>query len=151
MDYIKSLKQSEEFEFWLGADNEQIHYIEKELNVKLTKQYKKFLSQCGMCNFGDVNILGVAKDQNSITYSVVEVTEQIREEVNLPNDLIVVSYDVGEYLTLYKVSENQELEDNAIYGANVKYDDNEKMNIGKIEELFLSFEEYFEDFIELGS
>ncbi|HLW08594.1 MAG TPA: SMI1/KNR4 family protein [Marinilabiliaceae bacterium] len=151
MDYIKSLEQSEEFEYWLGADNEQIHYIEKELNVKLTKQYKKFLSQCGMCNFGDVNILGIAKDENNITYSVVEVTKQIREEVNLPNDLIVLSYEVGEYLTLYKVSENQELEDNAIYEANVKYDDDEKMSIGKIKKLFSSFEEYFKDFIELGS
>ena len=149
MNYIKNLKKSVEFEYWLGANNDQIHYIEKELNIKLPKQYKKFLSQCGMCNFGDVNILGIAKDENSITYPLVEVTKQMREEVNLPNDLIVLSYEVGEYLTLYKVSINQELEDNAIYGVNVKYD-YEKMNIGKIEELFSSFEEYFKDFIELG-
>ena len=85
------------------------------------------------------------------TYSVVEVTKQMRNEVNLSNDLIVLNYEVGEYLTLYKVSENQELEDNTIYGANVRYDDTEKMYIGKTEKLFSSFEEYFEDFIELGS
>ena len=96
MDYITRLKQKEEFEYWLGADNEQILYIENELNIKLPKQYKKFLSQCGMCNFGDVNILGIAKDENSVTYSVVEVTKQMRNEVNLSNDLIVLNYEVGE-------------------------------------------------------
>ena len=151
MDYITRLKQNKEFEYWLEADNEQILYIENELNIKLPKQYKKFLSQCGMCNYGDVNILGIAKDENSITYSVVEVTKQMRNEVNLSNDLIVLDYEVGEYLTLYKVSENQELEDNTIYGANVRYDDTEKMYIGRTEKLFSSFEECFEDFIELGS
>ncbi len=75
MDYITRLKQKEEFEYWLGADNEQILYVENELNIKLPKQYKHFLSQCGMCNLGDVNILGIAKDEYSVTYSVVEVTK----------------------------------------------------------------------------
>ena len=37
MDYITRLKQKEEFEYWLGADNEQILYIENELNIKLPK------------------------------------------------------------------------------------------------------------------
>lgn len=151
MDYITGLKQNEEFEYWLGADNEQILYVENELNIKLPKQYKHFLSQCGMCNFGDINILEIAKDEYSVTYSVVEVTKQMRNEVNLSNDLIVLNYEVGEYLTLYKVSENQELEDNTIYGANVIYGETEKLYIGKTEKLFSSFEEYFEDFIELGS
>ena len=41
MDYITRLKQKEEFEYWLGADNEQILYIENELNIKLPKQYKR--------------------------------------------------------------------------------------------------------------
>ena len=49
MDYITRLKQKEEFEYWLGADNEQILYVENELNIKLPKQYKHFLSQCSMC------------------------------------------------------------------------------------------------------
>ena len=151
MDYITRLKQKEEFEYWLGADNEQILYIENELNIKLPKQYKKFLSQCGMCNLGDVNILVIEKYDKIVTYSVVEVTKQMRNEVYLSNDLIVLNYEVGEYLTLYKVSENQESEDNTIYGANVRYNDTEKMYIGKTEKLFSSFEEYFEDFIELGS
>lgn len=42
MDYITRLKQNEEFEYWLGADNEQILYVENELNIKLPKQYKHF-------------------------------------------------------------------------------------------------------------
>ncbi|MFK8280614.1 SMI1/KNR4 family protein [Capnocytophaga canimorsus] len=151
MDYITRLKQSEEFEHWLGADNEQILYVEKELKVKLPKQYKKYLSECGMCNFGDVNILGIAKDENNVTYSVVEVTKQMRKEVNLSNDFIVLNYEVGEYLTLYKISENQELEDSPIYGVNIKYDDTERISLGSTEKLFSSFEEYFEDFMELGN
>lgn len=38
MDYITKLKQNEEFEYWLGADNEQIFNVENELNIKLPKQ-----------------------------------------------------------------------------------------------------------------
>lgn len=37
MDYITRLKQKEEFEYWLGADNEQILYVESELNIKTPK------------------------------------------------------------------------------------------------------------------
>lgn len=151
MDYITKLKQNEEFEYWLGADNEQIFNVENELNIKLPKQYKMFLSQCGMCNFGDVNILGIAKDENSVSYSVVEVTKQMRNELNLSNNFIVLNYEVGEYLTLYKVSEKEELDDSTIYGVNVAYNGTEKMILGKPEKLFSSFEDYFEDFIELGS
>ena len=29
MDYLARLKESEEFEYWLGADKEQILYVEK--------------------------------------------------------------------------------------------------------------------------
>ena len=36
MDYLARLKQSEDFEYWLGADKEQILYVEKELNIKVT-------------------------------------------------------------------------------------------------------------------
>ncbi len=36
------------------------------------------------------------------------------------------------------------------YGANIEYDDTETLVVGKIEKLFSSFEEYFEDFIEFG-
>lgn len=88
-----------------------------------------------MYNFKDVNILGVAKDQNSVTYSVVEVTREIKKQLNLANDLIVIGYQLDEYLTLYKVSDNQELEDIRIYGVRVNYD-NGIMNIGEMEELF---------------
>lgn len=151
MDYLARLKENEEFEYWLGADKEQILYVEKELNIKLPKQYKFFLSQCGMCNFGDVSILGIAKDENTIKYSVVDVTKHLRNKINLSNDFIVLNYEIGEYLTLYKVSAEQELEDNPIYGAEIKYDGAEKIVLGKKEKIFSSFEDFFEDFIELGS
>lgn len=151
MDYLKKLKQNDEFEYWQGADNEQILYIEKKLNIKLPNQYKTFLSQCGMCNFGDVNIFGIANGKNKTTYSVVEMTKQMREKANLSKDFIVLSFEDGEYLILLKVSENQELEDSPVYGVEVEeYDASEKMKIGKLEKLFSSFKAYFEDFIELA-
>ena len=151
MDYITRLRQSEDFEYGLGADKEQILYVENELEIKLPKRYKIFLSQCGMCNFGDVNILGIAEDEHRVCYPVLEVTKHLRREVNLSNDFIVLHYEVGEYLTLYKVSEKQELADSAIYGAEVRFDSTEKLVLGKLEKLFSSFEEYFEDFTELSS
>ena len=104
-----------------------------------------------MCNIGDTNILGVAKDDDSLSYPVVEITKLMREETNLSEDFIVLSYEVGEYLTLYKISKSQELEDSTIYGVEVEYDDLGKLVIGNPKKIFSSFEEYFMDFLELGS
>jgi len=61
----------------------------------------------------------------------------MRNKINLSNDLIVLNYEIGEYLTLYKVSAEQELEDNPIYGAEIKYDGAEKIVLGKKEKILL--------------
>jgi len=150
MDYIKALKQNEDFEYWIGVNDIEIAYAEKELGVIFPTQYKKFLSECGMCNFGDVNIIGIAKDTSKISYPIIELTKQIRNEIDIDDDFIVLSYDVGEYLTLYKVSKKEQIEDTFVFGTIVSYDENQKMKIGKMEKIFDSFEQYFEDFIELG-
>ena len=42
MDYITRLKQNEEFEYWLEADNEQILYIENELNLNSQSNTRNF-------------------------------------------------------------------------------------------------------------
>jgi hypothetical protein len=150
MNYIKALKQNEDFEYWIGANDVEIAHAERELGIIFPTQYKKFLSECGMCNFGDVNIIGIAKDANKISYPIVELTMQIRNEINIADDLIVLSYDVGEYLTLYKVSKKEQFEDAFVFGTTVSYDENQKMKIGKMDKIFDSFQQYFEDFIELG-
>ncbi len=79
----------------------RLNMQKKTLGVFFTVQYRKFLSECGMCNYSDVNICGIAKDKSKISYPIVDLTIQMRNEVNIPKDLIVLSYEVGEYLTLY--------------------------------------------------
>ncbi len=69
---------------------------------------------------------------------------------NLPKNFIVLDFEEEEYLTLYKVSENEKKEDHFIYGAEVRYDNDGKMKIGKLNKIFNSFEEFFEDFIKLA-
>jgi len=88
MNYINVLKQNEDFEYWIGADDTEITYAEKELGVVFPSQYKKFLSECGMCNFGDVNIIGIAKDTNKISYPIIELTKKIRNDINVADDLM---------------------------------------------------------------
>ena len=151
MSYIERLNQKEEFEHWQGASTQEILHIEKKLNVMLPRQYKKFLSECGMCNIGDTNILGVAKDETSLFYPVIDVTTEMREESNLSEEFIVISYEVGEYLTLYKISKTQELEDSAVYGVDIQYNDLGQMICERPQKLFASFKEYFIDFLELGA
>ena len=66
----------------------------------------------------------------------MDVTKHLRNKINLSNDFIVLNYEIGEYLTLYKVSAEQELEDNPIYGAEIKYDGAEKIVLGKKKKYF---------------
>lgn len=150
MNYLKELKQSEEFEYCDGASENEILFIENELNILLPNEYRKFLSQCGMCNFGDTRIEGVFKENGKISYPVVELTKQMREEANLPNDYIVLNYEPDEYITLYKASKDKKLNDAKVYGAEVFYNDDDSLKLGKIEEEFDDFQEYFEDFLDLA-
>ena len=104
MNYLKKLQQSDEFEYCEGATSEEIQIVETSLGVLLPKAYVKFLSECGSCNFGDTYINGVYKEDGTLSYPVVELTKQLREELNLPDDFIVLNYEIDEYLILYKVS-----------------------------------------------
>ena len=104
MNYLKRLKQSGEFEYSLGANAEEIKHIEEELGILLPEAYVNFLSECGSCNYGDVYINGIYKEKDTISYPVVELTKQLREELHLSEDFIVLHYEVDEFLTLYKVS-----------------------------------------------
>lgn len=151
MNYLKKLMTNEEFEYWQGAENTHIANIENQLNLKLPTAYKTFLLQCGMCNYGDVNILGVAKSESKCTYPVVEMTKQLREELGIADDFLVLSYEPDEYITLYKTSTTEELNDSAVYGASVYYDDDsDELEIDEIELIFSSFDEYFADFLTLA-
>ena len=148
--YLKRLKQSGEFEYSLGANAEEIKHIEEELGILLPEAYMDFLSECGSCNYGDVYINGIYKEKNSISYPVVELTKQLREDLHLSEDFIVLHYEVDEFLTLYKVSNKVRLKDAEVFEAEVYCNDKGNFEIDKPMPIFDSFEEYFEDFLDLA-
>ena len=150
MNYLKRLKQSGEFEYSLGANAEEIKHIEEELGILLPEAYMDFLSECGSCNYGDVYINGIYKEKDSISYPVVELTKQLREDLHLSEDFIVLHYEVDEFLTLYKVSNKIRLKDAMVFEAEVYYNDKRDFEIDKPTPIFDSFEEYFEDFLDLA-
>ena len=150
MNYLKRLKQSGEFEYSLGANAEEIKHIEEELGILLPEAYMDFLSECGSCNYGDVYINGIYKEKDSISYPIVELTKQLREDLHLSEDFIVLHYEVDEFLTLYKVSNKIRLKDAKVFEADVYYNDKGGFEIDKPTPMFDSFEEYFEDFLDLA-
>ena len=148
--YLKRLKQSGEFEYSLGANAEEIKHIEEELGILLPEAYMDFLSECGSCNYGDVYINGIYKEKDSISYPIVELTKQLREDLHLSEDFIVLHYEVDEFLTLYKVSNKIRLKDAEVFEADVYCNDKGAFEIDKPTPMFDSFEEYFEDFLDLA-
>ena len=150
MNYLKRLKQSGEFEYSLGANAEEIKHIEEELGILLPEAYMDFLSECGSCNYGDVYINGIYKEKDTISYPVVELTKQLREDLHLSEDFIVLHYEVDEFLTLYQVSNKIRLKDAKVFEAEVYYNDKGDFEIDKPTPMFDSFEEYFEDFLDLA-
>ena len=81
---------------------------------------------------------------------MVELTKQLREELNLPDDFIVLNYEIDEYLILYKVSKTDRLNDSKVYGAEIHCNKDGNFEMNKPTLLFNSFDEYFEDFLELA-
>ena len=150
MNYLKRLKQSGEFEYSLGANAEEIKHIEEELGILLPEAYMDFLSECGSCNYGDVYINGIYKEKDTISYPVVELTKQLREDLHLSEDFIVLHYEVDEFLTLYKVSNRVRLKNAEVFEAEVYCNDKGEFEIDKPTPIFDSFEEYFEDFLDLA-
>ncbi|MDO4881391.1 MAG: SMI1/KNR4 family protein [Capnocytophaga sp.] len=150
MNYLKELQQSDEFEYTEGATRQEIKFVEEALGVCLPEAYAKFLSECGSCNFGDTYINGIYKEEGNLSYPVVELTEQMREALDLSDDFIVLNYEADEYLTLYKVSKTELLKDAKVYGAEIHSNKNGDFYLHKPTVLFSSFEEYFEDFLLLA-
>ncbi|WP_454989694.1 SMI1/KNR4 family protein [Capnocytophaga sputigena] len=124
--------------------------VETSLGVLLPKAYVKFLNECGSCNFGDTYINGVYKEDGTLSYPVVELTKQLRDELNLPDDFLVLNYEIDEYLILYKVSKTDRLNDSKVYGAEIHCNKGNDFVMSKPTLLFNSFDEYFEDFLELA-
>lgn len=147
MEYLKLIQNKEDIIHWTGATEKEIEYAEKELGISFPLEYKTFLSQCGMCNWGDVCISGIAKDSDIISYPIIELTKEIQTEFQISMDWIVLSYEVGEYLILYKIPIDYNQEDSSIWGANV-YWENDIPHISKPMKLYDSFVDYFMEFLK---
>ena len=109
MEYLKLIEDKEGFVHWDGATEQEIEYAEQELGISFPLQYKTFLSQCGMCNWSDVCISGIAKDSEIISYPIIELTKEIQKQFQLSMDWIVLSYEVGEYLILSLIPQHFDL------------------------------------------
>ena len=60
-------------------------------------------------------------------------------------------YEIDEFLILYKVSKTVRLKDSKIFGAEIFCNEEETFEIDTPTPMFNSFNEYFEDFLELGN
>ena len=147
MAYLKFIEDKEGFVHWDGATEQEIEYAEQELGISFPLQYKTFLSQCGMCNWSDVCISGIAKDSEIISYPIIELTKEIQKQFQLSMDWIVLSYEVGEYLILYKIPVGNNLKDSSIWGADVYWED-DTPHMSKPVKLYDSFMDYFKEFLK---
>ena len=151
MNYLETLKNyPDEFEYGLGATKKEIQYAQHQLGIEFPVAYKKFLSQCGMCSYGDTHIDGILKLQNQLVYSVVENTLLLRGSAQLDLEFLVLDIQEQEYLILYKVGIDQELQDSGVYGAELRYQNDNSLTIGPLVKHFDSFKDYFNDFITLA-
>ncbi len=76
--------------------NELIKLAEEKLGVKFTGLYLDYLQTFGAGNFGAQEIYGIINDdfENSSVPDAIWYTLTERNEINLPNNLLVI-YDTG--------------------------------------------------------
>lgn len=79
-----------------GVSEEVVNKAEETLEAIFPKSYRDFLLRFGAGNFGFVDIYGLIDDDfyNSGIPDAVWYTLQLREEVNLPKNLVVI-HDTG--------------------------------------------------------
>ena len=66
----------------------------------------------------------------------MELTKQLRDDLHLSEDFIVLHYEVDEFLTLYKVSNGVRLKDAKVFEAEVYYNDKGDFEIDKPTPMF---------------
>jgi hypothetical protein len=149
MEFLEKLKEcSEAFEYCVGVNNDEIQFAEKQLGIIFPNIYKKFLLECGMVLFGDTHIEGIYKINGETYFPIIEITKLLRNEICLGKEFLVLQYEVDEYADIYKTS-NDGI-DLGIYGIEIKKDANNQNNIVSLIKKNDNFEDYFNDFIELG-
>ncbi len=79
-----------------GQSNELIKLAEERLGIKFTGLYLDYLQNFGAGNFGSQEIYGIINNnfENSSVPNGIWYTLTERDELNLPNDFLVI-YDTG--------------------------------------------------------
>lgn len=127
-----------------GVSDEIIKKCENILELKLPKEYKKYLSECGYIGFGDSILLGLdSDDENEERGTVLGDTLFARNEFSLEKEYIVIEYQDYENLYALKCSLSEELEDFSVYSFDINHD-NKLASPTKVSD---SFKEHFNFFV----
>ena len=121
----------------------------QEEKIRIQQEYENRLKDT-FHSVAESYFNGIYKEKDSISYPIVELTKQLRDDLHLSEDFIVLHYEVDEFLTLYKVSNGVRLKDAKVFEAEVFCNDKGEFEIDKPTPMFDSFEEYFEDFLDLA-
>ncbi|MGG6229988.1 MULTISPECIES: SMI1/KNR4 family protein [Tenacibaculum] len=147
MSYIDVIKNIEDDTFYSDGNVSGgiINECEKILGLKLPKEYKKYISECGYIGFGDSILLGLDSDgENEERGTVLGDTLFARDEFSLGGEFVVIEYQDYENLYALKCSLDEELEDSPIFSFDIKYD-NKLAEPVKVSD---SFKEHFKTFVD---
>ena len=84
---INVIEHLEDLRYLKGASSLEIENAEKELNLKFSVEYKKYLMEYGVISAKKVELTGIVK---SSRLNVVELTKSVRESKEIKQDLYVV-------------------------------------------------------------
>ncbi len=88
MEFIKKLKEFEDFVSAKGASDESIKQAEDSLGLAFAREYKNYLKECGIAAADGHEFTGIT---TSDRLSVVSVTRSVRNNMdNAPKGLYVV-------------------------------------------------------------
>lgn len=147
MSYIDIIKNIEDDTFYSdGNVSEQIiNECENILGLKLPKEYKKYISECGYIGFGDSILLGLDSDgENKERGTVLGDTLFARDEFSLGKEFVVIEYQDYENLYALKCSLDEELEDSSIFSFDISHND----KLSEPSKVSDSFKEHFKTFVE---
>lgn len=145
MNYIEYTKEQQEIdpdiEIFGGVNEEIIRQAENKLNILFPSEYVAFLKECGSCGYPDSYISGLFQDWDNEKSpgSTLYDTLNARKQHKLSHEYIVLEYAVDDNYYLLKVSQEERLNDSAVFSVDINSDE----NLGKFNKIFDSFEEYY--------
>jgi hypothetical protein len=135
--------KDESFECGNKIENSIIIEVENRLKLKLPKEYKSFLMECGYISFGDSFLYGIFDIISNERGSMFGETLYARNEYGLGDNYIVIESIEDENIYTIKTSEIEN-EDSQVYS----FDINSNNKLSKPQIVSDSFKEHYKDFVE---